>query len=241
MPFRHLLPVAVLLCPLNLAAQTNADSATSGDSAVVDSALVIHRVQLIRRDIFDPNERSWVARLGNKLHFQTRAPVIRREVLLRPGQVYDSALVAESERNLRAMGIFRRVQIDSVRTDSGLVLRVTTKDGWSTQLDWRFRSTGGEVAFTLGMVETNLLGTASSAAIRYRNDPDRNSIALGFRRRRLFAGTIDRMPGCTIRRIDRATIESDRPMAYHVDGEPIAGGTRLRVRVHPGALRVAVR
>jgi YegS/Rv2252/BmrU family lipid kinase len=58
---------------------------------------------------------------------------------------------------------------------------------------------------------------------------------------RLFTGTIDRMPGCTIRRIDRATIESDRPMVYHVDGEPIAGGTRLRVRVHPGALRVAVR
>ncbi|MFL5546823.1 MAG: hypothetical protein ACJ8AQ_04620 [Gemmatimonadales bacterium] len=190
MPFRHLLPVAVLLCPLNLVAQTNVDSATSVDSGLVDSALVIHRVQLIRRDIFDPNERSWVARMGNKLHFQTRAPVIRREVLLRPGQLYDSALVAESERNLRAMGIFRRVQIDSVRTDSGLVLRVLTKDGWSTQLDWRFRSTGGEVAFTLGMVETNLLGTASSAAIRYRNDPDRNSIALGFRRRRLFAGTV---------------------------------------------------
>ncbi len=190
MRFRHLLPVAVLLCPLNLTAQTNVDSATSGDSALVDSALIIHRVQLIRRDIFDPNERSWVARMGNKLHFQTRAPVIRREVLLRPGQLYDSALVAESERNLRSMGIFRRVQIDSVRTDSGLVLRVLTKDGWSTQLDWRFRSTGGEVAFTLGMVETNLLGTASSAAIRYRNDPDRNSIALGFRRRRLFAGTV---------------------------------------------------
>ena len=190
MPFRHVLPVAVLLCPLNLAAQTNVDSATSVDSALVDSTLIIHRVELIRRDIFDPNERSWLARTGNKLHFQTRAPVIRREVLLRPGQVYDSALVAESERNLRAMGIFRRVQIDSVRTDSGLVLRVTTKDGWSTQLDWRFRSTGGEVAFTLGMVETNLLGTASSAAIRYRKDPDRNSIALGFRRRRLFAGTV---------------------------------------------------
>jgi hypothetical protein len=185
LPLRHLLPVAVLLCPLRLAAQTNVDTAAS-----VDSALVIHRVQLIRRDIFDPTERSWLAQLGNKLHFQTRAPVIRREVLLRPGQVYDSALVAESERNLRALGIFRRVQIDSVRTDSGLVVRVLTKDGWSTQLDWRFRSTGGEVAFTLGMIETNLLGTASSAAIRYRHDPDRSSFALGFRRRRLFAGTV---------------------------------------------------
>lgn len=157
---------------------------------MADPALVIWRVQLQPRDIFDPNERSWLARVANQLHFQTRAPIIRREILLRPGEPYDSALVAESERNLRSLGIFRRVQIDSVRTDSGLVLRVITKDGWSTQADWRFRSTGGEVAFTIGLVENNLLGTASTAAVRYRKDPDRSSVALSFRRRRLFAGTI---------------------------------------------------
>lgn len=184
MPFRHLSPLVVLLLPLQLAAQSPADTAP------VDSALIIHRVQLQGRDIFDPHERSWFARLANKLHFQTRAPVIRRELLLRAGQPYDSALAAESERNLRALGIFRRVQIDSVRSDSGLVLRVVTKDGWSTQLDWRFRSTGGEVAFTIGLVETNLLGTASTAALRYSDNPDRNSVALNFRRRRLLAGKV---------------------------------------------------
>lgn len=57
---------------------------------------------------------------------------------------------------------------------------------------------------------------------------------------RLFNGTVDRAPGCSIRKITRATIESDRPMTYHVDGEPVSGGTSLRVRVHPGALYVAV-
>jgi hypothetical protein len=30
-------------------------------------------------------------------------------------------------------------------------------------------------------------------------------------------------------------------MIYHVDGEPVTGGTRLAARVHPGALRVAVK
>ncbi len=147
MRLRHLLPVVVLLGPYQLSAQSTPDTAKP-----VDSALVIRRVQLQRRDIFDPNERSWFAKLANQLHFQTRPRVIRREVLLRPGDLYDSALVAESERNLRALGIFRRVQIDSIRSDSGLVLRVLTKDGWSTQLDWRFRSTGGEVAFTICVV-----------------------------------------------------------------------------------------
>jgi YegS/Rv2252/BmrU family lipid kinase len=58
---------------------------------------------------------------------------------------------------------------------------------------------------------------------------------------RLFTGTVDRVQGCSIRRVRAVTIESDRPMAYHVDGEPVQGGTSLRARVHPGALMVAVR
>lgn len=58
---------------------------------------------------------------------------------------------------------------------------------------------------------------------------------------RLFTGGVDRAPGCSIRRITEATIESERPILFHVDGEPVQGGTSLRARVHPGALWVAVR
>jgi YegS/Rv2252/BmrU family lipid kinase len=58
---------------------------------------------------------------------------------------------------------------------------------------------------------------------------------------RLFNGSADRMPGYSIRRIERATIQCDRSMVFHVDGEPVQGGAELRARVHPGALLVAVR
>ena len=58
---------------------------------------------------------------------------------------------------------------------------------------------------------------------------------------RLFTGTVARMRGCTIQRIREVTVEADQPMTFHVDGEPVVGGTRLTARVHPGALRVAVR
>ena len=185
MRLRRLLLPAALLLPLRLNAQGTIDSVSPADSD-----LVIHGIQLQPREIFDPDEKSWLARMANRLHFQTQRAVIRRELLFKTGQLYDSALVAESERNLRGLGIFRRVQIDSVRTRTGLMMRVLTKDGWSTQADWRFRSTGGEVAFTIGMVENNLLGTASTAAVRYRKDPDRSSVSLSFRRPRLFAGTV---------------------------------------------------
>jgi YegS/Rv2252/BmrU family lipid kinase len=58
---------------------------------------------------------------------------------------------------------------------------------------------------------------------------------------RLFTGTADRIRGCTTQRIREVTIEADDPMTYHLDGEPVVGGNRLTARVHPGALKIAVR
>jgi hypothetical protein len=184
--FWGFLPLVIVCLPCQLAAQSHADSG----AAAASSTPVITAVELHRSDIFDRNEKSWYAKVANALHIQTRAQTIWRELLFQAGEPYDSARVAESERNLRALGVFRRVRIDSVHIDSGLVLKVITKDGWSTKADWRFRSAGGEVALTIGLVEDNLLGTASSAAVRYRKNPDRTSVELGFRRPRLFAGSV---------------------------------------------------
>jgi len=56
---------------------------------------------------------------------------------------------------------------------------------------------------------------------------------------RLFNGTVARIQGCTISRVKQATIDCEEPMMFHVDGEPVQGGTSLRARVHPQALRIA--
>jgi diacylglycerol kinase (ATP) len=58
---------------------------------------------------------------------------------------------------------------------------------------------------------------------------------------RLFDGTVERIPGCSICHVRQATIESDQPLLFHVDGEPVQGLERVEVRVHPAALRVAVK
>ena len=79
-----------------------------------------------------PTRPGFAAQAANALHVRTRERVVEREVLLQPGMPYDAALAAETARNLRALGIFRDVLVDTVRSDSGLTLRVVTKDGWST-------------------------------------------------------------------------------------------------------------
>jgi len=70
--------------------------------------------------------------------------------------------------------------------------------------------------------------------------PARSVAWLLLRSYRLFAGTIDRLPG--IRCVSATTVEvaADRPLAFHVDGEVYAGGPRLRIRVAPASLRVRV-
>ena len=57
---------------------------------------------------------------------------------------------------------------------------------------------------------------------------------------RLFNGTIDRHAYVHCSRVDRVTISADRPLRFHVDGEPVQGGCRLSATVHPAALRVRV-
>ncbi len=119
----------------------------------------------------------FVARLANALHVTTRAGVIRRELLIDPGQPYDSARVVESERALRALNVFRLVQLDTVRVGGGrLALRVETADGWSTKPQATFSSAGGSATWSLGMVEENLVGTATQLTATYTSTPDRTSL-----------------------------------------------------------------
>jgi hypothetical protein len=65
----------------------------AGDSA----SPVIQAVAIRRNDVFDSTEaHNWLTRLANRLHITTRESVVRREVLLHPGQAYDSAAAAET-------------------------------------------------------------------------------------------------------------------------------------------------
>jgi len=69
---------------------------------------------------------------------------------------------------------------------------------------------------------------------------ERSRLATFFQAPRLFNGSLDRAPGCSIRRIREVTIECSSPMVFHVDGEPLEGGTCLTARVHPRALKICV-
>src|SRR5467141_472423 len=135
----------------------------------------IDTIVVVNHNIFDleGDAPGFLARLANRLHVTTRAGVIRRTLLVNPGDRYDSARVAESERALRWLFVFSRVRLDTTRIAGRLALRVTTSDGWSTKPQFGYSSAGGDATWLAGLVEENLLGTATALSAVYHKTPDR--------------------------------------------------------------------
>ncbi|HSA55652.1 MAG TPA: hypothetical protein VLE53_08095 [Gemmatimonadaceae bacterium] len=171
---------AVGLAAIAGLATTGPPAASQGDPARAGAGATLDAVEIRRENVFDQAETSnWLARAANSVHIVTREWVIARELLIRPGEPFDSVTAAETERNLRKLGIFRDVSIDSVRSDSGLVARVTTHDAWTTQINTSFKAGGDQITWGVGLTEKNLLGAQFKATVRYTSDPDRSTIRFG--------------------------------------------------------------
>jgi hypothetical protein len=147
------------------------------------AAQTVDTILVYNSNIFDREQVEvfgFSARLANALHFTTRASVIRRTLLLEPGDLYDSARVAESERALRALNVFRFVAVDTARVRERLALLVATADGWSTKPQASFTTSGGDASWEVGLVEENFLGLATTFVGLYRKTPDRNELQLEY-------------------------------------------------------------
>ena len=139
---------------------------------------VIDTIIVHTHDVFDSSEahRNVLLAIANAVRVQTKPEVVRRELLFHVGEPYDSARVAETERNLRALGLFRAVSIDTARLGGRLAVVVDTRDGWTTQVQANARSTGGEFTWSAGLTERDFLGLAIGVGAEYRKDPDRTAV-----------------------------------------------------------------
>src|SRR3982751_392136 len=133
-------------------------------------------VRIQRENVFDESENAyWLGRVANSLHIVTRDYVVRRELLIPEGAAFDSASADETARNLRKLGIFRDVSVDTTRSDSGLTQHVTTHDSWSTIVYVSFKATGDQITWGVGATEKNLLGGHIKGSYKYTSDPDRST------------------------------------------------------------------
>lgn len=148
----------------------------AAQTAAVSTAPVIAEIKIEHVNVFDlsvPGENWWPFRMANKIHITTREDTIRRELLLGTGDSWDALKALESERNLRQLNIFRRVDIrPEPRTDGRADLLARTQDSWTLNIKAGASTEGGQTSFSYGLNEDNLLGTGKSATVAHSESGD---------------------------------------------------------------------
>ncbi|HEU4412699.1 MAG TPA: SUMF1/EgtB/PvdO family nonheme iron enzyme [Polyangiaceae bacterium] len=119
----------------------------------------------------------------NVLHVRSRDYVIRREVLLRPGEPYRKVIVDETARNLRRLPPLSVVICVPTRGSAPdrVRLLVIVKDIWSLRLSTDVAYTsGGLEGLVVTPIEINLLGTQQSAGATFGYAPESYTYGLQY-------------------------------------------------------------
>jgi outer membrane translocation and assembly module TamA len=154
----------------------------------------IAEVRIVAREVFDPEqpeESHFLFAWANALHVRTRSEVIRREMLQHEGQPFDPERIAESERNLRALGLFQDVLVDVEAQADEVLVSVHTADRWSTKLRTDLSHRGGISRLELGVENTNLLGTGIQAGAAVVSSTDLDASSASWHDPRLFGSRWD--------------------------------------------------
>src|SRR5213594_893455 len=141
---------------------------------------LIATIRIDRGDVFDlsnPDERHLPYIWANRLHFETREYVIRRELLFEEGDPADPDVLYESERNLRRLDfVHDNSRIETVPRDDGRVdVVVHTRDIWTTKPSASINRAGNETTGRFSFVEENLFGFGKRLGLSLKKELDRDS------------------------------------------------------------------
>jgi hypothetical protein len=151
--------------------------------AAGEEPLRIGRIEIHSLDVFSPEEasRGWLYRAANSLHIKTREDVIRKFLLFQEGDPYEPAVLAESERNLRALHFVKLASVVARVPHDGVVdVDVTTQDGWTLELGGNLGSSGGKTTYGMSLSENDLLGTGRQVSIDYDKEIERTVRSVSF-------------------------------------------------------------
>ncbi len=135
-------------------------------------------IRVVRTDIFDlsdPKTSAWPYRWANALHVLTHEKFIRSLLLFKVGDKLNPALLAESERILRATGFLSPVNITAHPVPGGAEVVVETHDQWTTEVGVSFGMFGNRRHSGASLSEDNFLGWGKTLDVEFNRDPERRT------------------------------------------------------------------
>jgi len=119
----------------------------------------IRHIRVVNEDVFGPEDGAFA--VFNALHRTTREDIISREVLLQPGDLWDTDVALETRRRLANTSVTNLVVVVPLHTESDdlIDLLIVTRDIWSLRLNSNFEFQGDVLSrLLLQPSENNLFG-----------------------------------------------------------------------------------
>ena len=170
-----LVAAALVLIPLTgLAAQVGPDRQPPRIGAI----------EIVGHEVFDEPTSGISApyRAANRIHIQTRERVIRRELLFAVGDALNPELLAQTERNLRALPFLRDARVETIPAGEDgdelperVDVRVVVWDTWSLAPRLQFARVDDSAEWEVGMSELNLLGLGKQVSVSHHVTLDRTA------------------------------------------------------------------
>ena len=174
--------------------QESVDEARVGLSLVMDphpEGKRIGRIHIVNQDVF--SKRDWYFQLLNVFHRTTRTNALARELLVKPGQLFDQALIDETIRNLQAppsivianRSTFGAPELSSVvaivpvvSSSPGTVdLLAVTRDVWSLRFNTNFEFQQNTLSMlSTSLSENNLFGWRKFLSVGFDMDQGRMGV-----------------------------------------------------------------
>lgn len=151
----------------------------------------IREIKIIIRDVFDDNELSFPYKAANSIKVNTKEDIVKRELLFKEGDKYDSFVIQESGRNLRSLPFLREIDIIEVPDGEFVDVIVRVQDTWTLFPIVSLSSGGGVDKRSVGMVEGNFLGYGKRLEGLVADDEGRRTYEAVFDDRR-FLGSLQR-------------------------------------------------
>lgn len=146
-------------------------------------ALQIGTIAIHSTSLFSGEEESHGGfyEFANRVHQRTPEALVRKFLLFREGDPYVPALIAETERNLRALDFIKIATIAvSAPHDGRVDVRVDTQDQWTSDPNFDAGKTGQTTTWSLNVTQKDLFGTGSEVSITGARDPERLTRAVEY-------------------------------------------------------------
>jgi hypothetical protein len=172
-------PAAEPKAPLSAVSAASSAGKIPSFAELEAAGAVIGEVRIDNGNIFDladEKENGILYRAANALHIQTRASIIRRQLLFKPGERVSARLIEETERLMRSNRIFYDVSIVPVGYRDGVVdIEVRTRDTWTLEPGVSASRAGGVNKTGWSVRDTNALGTGVLIGANRSTDADRST------------------------------------------------------------------